>query len=117
MDDNAVIRDFVKYVGRKLHMEELPRVKISRDARFSLDHKTFGIYLPDQRMFTVEVHGRNIIDVLRTVAHEMTHHKQNEDASTKSHTDLEIEATAAAGMLIKLYANDRPELYAQKPLR
>lgn len=109
----TVIDDFVKFVAEKLRMDELPEVKIQNDPEFATSNKTFGIYFPDANSTTVEVHGRNIVDVLRTVAHELTHHRQKEVGSMKSRTDLEIEATTAAGMLVKLYCEDHPELYGK----
>jgi len=114
MDD--VISDFVEFVSDKLRMDDLPKVKVSNDPKFSTTYKTFGIYVPEKAGFTVEVHGRNIVDVLRTIAHEMTHHRQMEVGSTKSRTDLEIEATTAAGMLVKLYCENHPELYGSSEI-
>lgn len=109
-----VINNFVKFVSTKLRMDELPKVKVIDDAEFSTTNKTFGIYYPDSRSTTIETHDRNIVDVLRTIAHELTHHRQNEVNSKKSRTDLEIEATVAAGMLVKIYCDKHPSLYSNK---
>ena len=111
-----VISDFTKFVAEKLRMDELPSIKIEKDPSFATDHKTFGIYYPDARKTVVEVQGRNIVDVLRTVAHELTHHRQMEVNSSKSRTELEIEATVAAGMLVKIYCEQHPELYGSKEI-
>ena len=108
-----VISDFVEFVSEKLRLDHLPKVKVSNDPKFARNHKTFGIYFPELNGFTVEVYERNIVDVLRTIAHEMTHHRQNEVGSTKSRADLEIEATTAAGMLVKLYCEQHPDLYTK----
>lgn len=113
---DKIINDFVPFVAEKLRMDNLPEVRIEKDPKFAMSNKTFGIYVPDKGGFTVEVHGRNIVDVLRTVAHEMTHHRQNEVGSKKSRTDLEIEATTAAGMLVKIYCENHPELYGSKEI-
>lgn len=109
-----IIKDFVKFVANKLRMDRAPSVKVDRNPQFAVSNKTFGMYFPDANSFTVEVYGRNIVDVLRTIAHEMTHHRQNEVGSKKSRVDLEIEATAAAGMLVKIYCDNHPELYKGK---
>ena len=113
---DKIIQDFVKFVSNKLRMDEIPEVDIERDPEFATSNKTFGIYFPDAASTTIEVHGRNIVDVLRTVAHELTHHRQMEVNSTKSRTDLEIEATVAAGMLVKIYCEQHPELYGSKEI-
>lgn len=109
---DKIINDFTKFVGKKLRMDLLPKIHIDNDPKFATSNKTFGIYFPDKNSTTVEVHGRNIVDILRTIAHEMTHHRQNEVSSKKSRADLEIEATAAAGMLVKIYCETHPELYS-----
>ena len=113
---DKIINEFVKFVAEKLRMDEIPEVHIETDPEFATNNKTFGIYYPDANAFTVEVYGRNIVDVLRTIAHEMTHHRQMEVNSSKSRTELEIEATTAAGMLVKIYCEDHPELYGSKEI-
>ena len=107
---DSQLKDFIKYVAEKLRLDEIPQLEIA-DSGFSQHMKTFGVYFPDRESFTVEIHGRNIVDVLRTIAHELVHHRQMEVGSTKPRTELEIEATAAAGMLVKLYCEKHPELY------
>lgn len=114
---DKIINDFVKFVAKKLRIDELPQVQIKKDPNFASDNKTFGMYFPDHSGFIVEVYGRNIVDVLRTVAHELVHHRQNEVNSSKTHVDLEIEATYAAGILVKLYCADHPELYSSKEIK
>lgn len=111
-----VISDFVKFVAEKLRMDEVPEIKLQKDPKFAMNNKTFGIYFPDASKTVVEMHGRNIVDVMRTIAHELTHHRQMEVNSTKSRTDLEIEATVAAGMLVKIYCEEHPELYGSKEI-
>lgn len=111
-----VISDFVKFVSKKLRLDHPPQIIISKDPNFSEKNKTFGIYYPEKNGFVIEVNNRNIVDVLRTIAHEMTHHRQNEVGSTKDRVDLEIEATSAAGILVKLYCEQHPELYGSKEI-
>jgi len=111
-----IISDFVGFVSDKLRMDNPPKVQVSNNPNFAEKNKTFGIYYPEKNGFTVEVYERNIVDVLRTIAHEMTHHRQNEVGSKKSRADLEIEATAAAGMLVKIYCEQRPELYGSEEI-
>ena len=110
------IKDFAKFVSHKLRIDKVPKIRVERNPEFAISNKTFGMYFPGASSFIVEVHGRNIVDVLRTVAHEMTHHRQMEVGSPKSRVDLEIEATAAAGILVKLYCEQHPELYRSNEL-
>lgn len=115
--DNKVINEFVEFVAEKLRMDQVPDIKVRNDPNFAKEYKTFGIYFPDKNATVVETYGRNIVDVLRTIAHEMTHHRQNEVGSTKSRVELEVEATMAAGILVKLFCESRPELYGTKEIK
>jgi hypothetical protein len=58
--------------------------------------------------------NRNLIDILRTVAHELTHRKQGLEGRIKGASPpgskLEREADAQAGYLMKLYGAEHPEI-------
>jgi hypothetical protein len=67
----------------------------------------------------VYVKDRAIIDVCRSIAHELVHHKQNiEDrlndvqADGEDGSPIENEANAVAGVIIRKYGKLHPELYA-----
>jgi hypothetical protein len=67
----------------------------------------------------VYVKDRAIIDVCRSIAHELVHHKQNiEDrlndvqADGEDGSPIENEANAVAGIIIRKYGKLHPELYA-----
>ena len=57
---------------------------------------------------------RNFVDILRTIAHELIHRKQNQQHRIKRKSPpgskLEREADSEAGMLMKLYARKHPEI-------
>ena len=62
--------------------------------------------------------GRALVDVLRSIAHELVHHKQNEDGELKGkHSNvggpIEDEANAVAGEMIKAYGLEHPEIYPE----
>jgi hypothetical protein len=66
----------------------------------------------------VYVKDRAIIDVCRSIAHELVHHKQNiEDrlndvqADGEDGSPIENEANAVAGIIIRKYGKLHPELY------
>lgn len=67
----------------------------------------------------VYVKDRAIIDVCRSIAHELVHHKQNiEDrlvdvqADGEDGSPIENEANAVAGVIIRKYGKLHPELYS-----
>ena len=66
----------------------------------------------------VYVKNRAIIDVCRSIAHELVHHKQNIDCAFEGAEDpgadgseFENEANAVAGVIIRKWGKLHPEIY------
>ena len=58
------------------------------------------------------------MDVMRSVAHELVHHHQNEKGQLKGlasegadGSDIENEANAKAGEIIRVFGKQNPEIY------
>ena len=84
---------------------------INRDIQHGRQ-RTFGYYDPKTKKIVVSCRDRHPLDVLRTLAHELAHRAQAEirpltaqDGITGS--DIENEANALAGILLRLYNQDR----------
>jgi predicted metalloprotease len=67
--------------------------------------------------------GRLIADVLRTIAHEMVHHKQNEmgvlknlEEAGKAGTKFENQANSIAGILIREYGKTNKKIYNESKM-
>ena len=61
------------------------------------------------------------MDILRTVAHELTHQRQGEVADVPDHAGetgsrWENEANALAGVLMREYGQQHPALFAEQPV-
>lgn len=113
MEDRAIISDFVKFVATELALDGLPK-KITLTDK-SLD-STFGTYSIDTDEIVVSVANRHLVDVLRTLAHEMVHHKQQEMGIVLDGSDgssVENEANAAAGLLLRKFKDIIPEIYGE----
>jgi len=118
MDDEAVLKDFVEFCVRELKIDSLPVIKLRRDPQWPVMHKTFGRYINDRDLLEVAWGQRHLMDVLRTVAHELTHRHQHErDGAKMDHTagetgsPWENEANARAGILMRDYGRLHPELF------
>ncbi len=73
---------------------------------------SFGSYQPSTGMVIVATEGRHTSDVLRTLAHELVHHKQlSEGENLKTVEELEWEANAVAGMLMRDFNKLHPEMF------
>ena len=114
-----IVTDFVNYCVDKLGIEQLPTIKFKRDPEWSARNKTFGRYNHETNLLEVSLAGRHVMDILRTVAHELTHQRQHEVADVPDHagetgSEWENEANAKAGVLMREYAQQHPEFFADE---
>ncbi len=112
-----VIAEFIKYAEKKLNLNgDLPKVIVSYDEKEAGDMHSFGKYTPDIKELRVVAANRNLADVLRTIAHEIIHHKQNLDGvlTAKSNADgseHENEANALAGVFMREFGKNNPIIF------
>ena len=110
------IQDFVNFCSDKLGLSNTPELKLKRDPEWSKRAKTFGRYDGETNRLEVSVAGRHLMDVLRTIAHELTHQHQHEredvphDAGDTG-SPFENEANARAGILMRDYGQTNPDLF------
>jgi hypothetical protein len=70
-----VIKDFIRFCQGKLEIEEYPHFFFYAVKQANM---TTGSYIMENNTLHVLVGHRLIMDVLRTIAHELTHRKQHE---------------------------------------
>lgn len=105
-----MLDSFVKFASEKLGITTHPKIrgKDSSDA-----FNSFAAYHPDSKMTAIETKNRHPMDVFRSVAHELVHHKQDEDGrlypgAGETGTDIEDEANAMAGRIMRHWATQNP---------
>jgi hypothetical protein len=107
-------KEFIKFTVKELGLKSLPKsIKFEGDD-YSAQHLTFGTYNPSTDEIVVVKGQRHPIDVLRTLAHELVHHKQREDGQELNGEDgsnTENEANAKAGELMRKFRTARPEIF------
>ena len=118
--DESILTDFVDFCSKELKLEQLPTIKLRKDPQWPVVHKTFGRYINDKQLLEVAWGHRHIMDVLRTVAHELTHRHQHErdgdqmdNTAGETGSPWENEANARAGILMRDYARLHPDYFAQ----
>ena len=114
--EEEILKDFIEFCVKELKIAQMPIIKLRRDPQWPVTHKTFGRYNDDRRMLEVAFGQRHIMDVLRTVAHELTHKHQHEREDVPSDagetgSQYENEANARAGVLMRDYGRLHPELF------
>lgn len=112
-----ISRDFIKWVCKKLEIDQEPKIVLDSDKDKVDLHRTFGSTSPGDGSIWVYIDNRNTADSLRTLAHEMVHHKQYLDGVVTSDMDdetkqrIEDEANAIAGRLMREYGKINIHIY------
>lgn len=111
---SPMLDSFVSFASEKLGIKSLPSIKLQMkdDAGAS-----FGGYRPHTQELIVSTLNRHPMDIYRTVAHELVHHKQNEDGKLgkdieqegSTGSDIENEANSEAGKIMRWYAKSNPD--------
>jgi len=109
------ISEFVKFVKIELNLEKCP-VVILQNGRGELKTTASYNYLKDPKIIRVNVKNRALVDVLRSIAHEMIHHKQYEQGRLKVQPpdiggEIEDEANSKAGQYIKMFSKKDNTIY------
>jgi len=112
-----IIERFTRSCADLLGIETVPVIKLRRDPQWTKINGTFGRYTadPDHRI-ELATHGRHIVDILRTLAHEMTHARQNEVVGLPSDagetgSEYEDSANAMAGRIMRHWAESEPHMF------
>jgi hypothetical protein len=115
--ETATIGEFIKYAIKNLEIQNPPRnLSLSYDVNKAKEMRSFGYFSPNDNKIWVYCGNRNMADILRTLAHELVHRKQDEDGrisyeSGKTGSDIENEANARAGVLLRDFGKQHEEIY------
>ena len=112
----AHLDHFVRYASMELGLMDAPEVEMVDDREAARTNTSFGSYAPGSKQIKVNVSGRHVADVLRTLAHELVHHKQNEDGrlhnlAGETGSEFENEANSIAGVIMRNYGKKNPHIY------
>lgn len=112
-----IISNFLIFLDGKLDLNgDLPKIELCYDENKAQTMKSFGGYVPELNKILVVMANRNLADILRTIAHEMVHHKQNKnnkinDNSGETGSDIENEANSLAGIYMREYGKNNPNIF------
>lgn len=111
-------KEFIKFVVKELGLKSLPKSIKFVGEEYSVEHMTFGTYNPSLDEIVVVNGNRHPVDVLRTLAHELVHHKQREagqELDGQDGSNTENEANAKAGELMRKFRTVIPEIFNVGP--
>jgi phosphopantetheine adenylyltransferase len=113
-----VIADFIDFAAKALDLQKVPKITFSDDQELAKNMHSLGAYNPKSDELLVVKGPRLTADILRTLAHELVHRKQDElnplskeDGATGS--PIENEANAAAGVILRQFGRYRPEIFEE----
>jgi len=107
-DLTQIAKEFTAFIVKELGIQKPYKIKLSptRTEAFT----THAYYNPSNGEIGVCINKRQTADVLRSLAHEMIHHKQNQEGRLKTGEEIpdiggeiEDEANSVAGQLVKKF--------------
>jgi hypothetical protein len=114
-DKKDKLNRFVKFVKNQLELNTVPVISI-QNHRENIKTTANYDYTKDEKIIKVCSKGRALVDVMRSIAHEMVHHKQFEQGRLKVQPpdiggEIEDEANAKAGQYIKMFSKEDQTIY------
>jgi hypothetical protein len=118
----TTIREFAIFCIDVLNIEEEPHIQLVNDVEWARGRKSFGEYIPSKKHVYVYVGNRNLADILRTLCHELVHHKQNEmgmlkTMSGKTGSPTENQANSLAGIVLREYGKMNQMIYENTEIK
>ena len=109
---------FLRHCSQELDLDSLPEINLVDNKEYSLKNKSFGGYMPGAKSIILSTDGRHPVDIFRTLAHELTHFKQDllgdleGDDVGETGSPQENEANAMAGIIMRNFGRKYPEVFA-----
>lgn len=110
------VQDFAEWAGQRLNIKKLPKIQLSMDTEEAQTNHHTGSHVEGSDHIWVYTGNRNLVDILRTVFHELVHVRQGELGMIKpgdSYPGSPIEAMAdmLAGKYMKIYGKDHKHIF------
>jgi hypothetical protein len=115
-DLESEVAKFVEWTAKRLNLQKVPNIELSMDSEEAQTNHHTGGHVPGEDNVWVYAKNRNLVDILRTVFHELVHVRQHEIGMIKpgdSYPGSPIEAMAdmLAGKYIKIYGEKNNHIF------
>ena len=113
----GILHDFVRFAAEHLELKTLPKFDFVFDSKQSVENKSFGGYRPGAEHITITVKNRHVMDVCRTLAHELVHFKQDlndelaDDDAGSTGSPQENDANAEAAVIMRNWGKKHPDYF------
>jgi len=121
-DTYKILLDFVRFAAEDLDLKSLPKFDFVFNDKRSVEHHSFGGYAPGAEHITITVKNRHIMDVCRTLAHELVHYSQDlkseleDDDAGATGSPQENEANARAAVIMRNWGKLHPDLFSKESI-
>jgi hypothetical protein len=110
------VAQFAQWSAQKLGLKHIPKFDLSTDTRDAQDNHHTGRHMMGGDTVWIYVKNRNLVDILRTVFHEMVHARQDElgmidQGDSYPGSPIEAMADMLAGKYIKIYGEQNHHIF------
>lgn len=117
---SAMFEKFLPLAMSELELTSLPKFQFRAEIN-PTGQPSFGMYSPDDTTLYVALANRHPSDILRTIAHELVHYRQDQADLLNSESGVtgspeENQANQLAGVVMRNYNKKYPAYLSSKPL-
>ena len=110
------VEKFAEWAGKKLNIQHMPKFELSQDTKDAQDNHHTGGHEMGSGSVWIYVKNRNLVDILRTVFHELVHIRQDElnmikPGDSYPGSPIEVMADMLAGKYIKIYGEKNHHIF------
>jgi hypothetical protein len=119
-DTYPILLDFIRFAAKDLELKSLPKFDFAFDTKRSVEHHSFGGYGGEH--INISVKNRHIMDVCRTLAHELVHYKQDLNHELEGEnpgatgSPQENEANARAAVIMRNWGKKHPDYFDKESI-
>lgn len=113
-----IVHHFLLFVKKEIRIKNLPNIQFIDDSKFAKRIAAFG-QIKDNRI-VIDIQGRHIMDILRTLAHELVHYHQHQIGRTgngRAGSSTENQANQLAGSLVRKFGERNSGLFAMATIK
>jgi hypothetical protein len=115
-----MFKKFLPLAMEILEIDRLPKMNFEPEVQ-SGSQPSFGMYDNEDKILHVAILNRHPVDILRTVAHELVHYRQDirnelNDNSGATGSPEENQAHEIAGVIMRHFNKQHPEFLRSHPI-
>jgi len=116
----SMVERFLPLAMSILDISSLPKIKFESGS-ISGSQPSFGKYIDGDRILHISIINRHPVDILRTLAHELVHYRQDVRGELNDHSGVtgspeENQAHEIAGVILRVFNKKYPEFLKSRPL-